>query len=320
MNNKELYSQPEISSKVPIFAKAWWLDVVCGKENWDVAVVEKSGSVLATLPYYLKRKYGMNLLIMPQLTQSLGPWIKPLNAKYEKKLSYEKDMMSRLIELLPKYGYYSQNWHHQYINWLPFYWNGFNQTTRYTYVIEDLSDIDKIWKGLKENIRREIRKAKNKKGISIKTDVDIDTFLDLNEMTFKRQGQSLPYNRGFVKSLDAACIKNNARKIFVAEDEEKRLHAAVYIIWDEHSAYYLMGGGDPDLRNSGATSLCMWEAIKFSSTIANEFNFEGSMLEPIERFFRAFGARQKPYHLISKTPSKMRQVGYGIKTILSILK
>ena len=103
-----------------------------------------------------------------------------------------------------------------------------------------------------------------------------------------------------VKKIDQACSKRNCRKIFFARDLQNRTHAALYLIWDENSAYYLMGGSDPALRNSGANSLLMWEAIQFASTVTNKFDFEGSMIEPIERFFRSFGAKQIPYSYISK--------------------
>ena len=39
------------------------------------------------------------------------------------------------------------------------------------------------------------------------------------------------------------------------------VHAVAYVVWDRSAAYYLMGGGDPELRTSGASSLLMWEAI-----------------------------------------------------------
>lgn len=91
------------------------------------------------------------------------------------------------------------------------------------------------------------------------------------------------------------------------------MHAAAYIIWDENSAYYLMGGGNPELRTSGATSLVMWEAIKFASDVTKHFDFEGSMLEPVERFFRAFGAEQVPYFQISRMSRRMKLLRAGKK-------
>lgn len=76
-----------------------------------------------------------------------------------------------------------------------------------------------------------------------------------------------------------------------------------------------MGGGDPDLRNSGATSLCIWEAILFASTIVKKFDFEGSMIESIEKFFRAFGASQTPYFEIYKTPSKLIRTAFFLRDL-----
>jgi hypothetical protein len=53
-----------------------------------------------------------------------------------------------------------------------------------------------------------------------------------------------------------------------------------------------MSGNDPQLRHSGAVSLLRWEAIKFAGGVSRCFDFEGSMLQPVERFIRAFGGRQ----------------------------
>jgi hypothetical protein len=95
------------------------------------------------------------------------------------------------------------------------------------------------------------------------------------------------------------------------------LHAGIYVVWDEQSAYYLMGGGDPELRSSGATSLCMWEAIKFVSTKTKSFDFEGSMIERVERFFRAFGAIQTPYFSITKTDSRVFKIAQIARSLMN---
>ncbi len=124
-----------------------------------------------------------------------------------------------------------QNWDHQNTNWLPFYWRGFNQTTRYTYVLSDLSNVDVLWSGLQTNIRTDIRKAENRFNLKVRDDVGLDTFLHLNRMTFERQGKGVPYTEEFVRRLDAACEKHHCRKIFIAEDSEGRHHAGVYIVW-----------------------------------------------------------------------------------------
>lgn len=312
MTNKQKYREfCQTEKDIPIFSKNWWLDAVCGEDNWNVVIVEKDHKLLASLPYYKKQESIFNIITLPQLTQTMGVYIKyPKNQKYEKKLSYEKQVMRELIENLPHLDSFNQQFHYSITNWLPFYWKGFQQTTRYTYIIEDLKNIDLIWENLNNKTRTDIRKAE--KHVKVISNDNIELFHQMSSMTFERQNLDMPYSIEFMKKLDRTCQNNNNRKIFFAIDENEQIHAAIYIVWDENSAYYLMGGGDPKLRNSGANHLLIWEAIKFASTVTKTFDFEGSMIEPIEKFFRSFGAVQKPYFQIYKTNSKL----WKIKSII----
>ena len=304
MSNKEKYrdfctTEPEI----PIFSKDWWLDSVCGEINWNVLLLEKDNKIVASMPYYTTKKMMLNMIFMPKLTQSMGPYIKyPSGQKYEKKLSYEKEVLTYFAKQLPDYDFFYQSFHCSIKNWLPFYWKGFKETTRYTYLLEDTSDIDVLWKNFRSNIKTDIKKAK--KTITIDTSLGLENFFKINEMTFNRQNMSIPYNLDFLSNLHNRCLEYNSSKIYFALDDEDNIHAAVYIVWDSTTMYYLMSGGDPKFRNSGATSLLLWEAIQEASKMNLKFDFEGSMIEPIERIFRAFGAKQTPYFQLTKGKNK----------------
>ncbi|KHE90870.1 MAG: GNAT family N-acetyltransferase [Candidatus Scalindua rubra] len=163
-------------------------------------------------------------------------------------------------------------------------------------------------------------KQERQKKVRVYKENSVEKFLSINKLTFERQNLLTPYSMDFLKRLDRACEENNCRNIFFAEDENQQIHSAAYIVWDKQTAYYLMGGGNPSLRNSGAASLLMWEAIKFASTVTKKFDFEGSMLEPVERFFRAFGAVQKPYFAITKINSRLLKRRYYIDTKFLRLK
>ncbi|MDX9761231.1 MAG: GNAT family N-acetyltransferase [Desulfomonilia bacterium] len=293
----------EISQANSIFQQPYWLEAV-SPGQWGAAVVSSGGHIVARLPYVIHKELGLTRLIMPKLTKFLGPWISPATGKYASELARQKDIMFGLIGQLPRFDFFAQNFHYSITNWLPFYWKGFSQTTRYSYVLDDIHGEERLWSELQGNIRREIRKAGRQ--VEVRDDLGIDSFLALNRKTFARQGMPLPYTRELVLRIDAVLGQRNQRKIFFAEDTKGRIHAALYLIWDSDSAFYLMGGADPDLRNSGSSSLLMWEAIRFSSTVTRRFDFEGSMLEPIERFFRGFGARQQPFFTITSTTRRMR--------------
>ncbi|MGH3457719.1 GNAT family N-acetyltransferase [Aeromicrobium sp.] len=288
----------------PIFLQPWWLDAACGPNAWDVSLAVKADGVHAALPYFQRRARGLRLLTQPALTPYLGPWILETGAERNAEYSRQNELMSALIDGLPRRLNYVQKWSPTITNWLPFYWRGFEQTTRYTYMLDDLSDEERLWRGLTGSTRREIRKAESRHQMTASADATLDELLSLNVMTFARQGLDQPYSTEYVERLDAACQKHDCRRIIIARDSQGRPHAGVYVVWDRDSAYYLMGAGDPDLRSSGAASLCMWEAIRSASTVSKSFNFEGSMIEPIERFFRGFGARQTPYFQVSRFSSK----------------
>lgn len=215
--------------------------------------------------------------------------------------------MQELIDALPRFDLFRQCFAPEVTYWLPFYWRGFSQTTRYTYRLPNLTNLACIWAGVRENIRREIRKAE--KIVAVRDDLDIESFIRVWALTFARQGARLPVSRELLYRLDAACEKRCCRRMLFAEDAQGKIHAAAYIVWTADCAYYLMGGGDPDLRKSGAGSLVLWEAIRFASTVSRQFDFEGSMIEPVERFFRAFGGEPVPFFSLSKLSRQLAFVG-----------
>ena len=286
-----------MASTNSIFQEPWWLDAVA-PARWSSVEVESGGAIVGRMPYISVTRFGLRALTMPPLTQTLGPWLASEEGKYAQRLTREKRLMTRLIEQLPKFDYFAQNFHHSIVNWLPFYWNGFEQTTRYTYTIDDLTDLDRVWAGFQDKARTDIRKAERQ--LEVKEGKDIALLTNLTAKTYERQGTRVPYSTGVLERLDQACAERNASKMWFAEDGNGRIHAALYLVWDQRCAYYLIGGADPELRSSGASSLLMWHSIRFAATVTERFDFEGSMMEPVERFVRGFGAVQTPYFRITK--------------------
>lgn len=316
MTNKEKYRDfCKKEKNIPVFSKDWWLDSVCGEDNWDVVIVEKEQEILASLPYNKTRKAIFDIITMPKLTQTMGVYIKyPDIQKYDKKLSYEKDMMNKLIQQLPIVDMFSQNFHYSITNWLPFYWNGYEQTTRYTYVIEDLTDLERVFSNFSHSKRKNIKKAE--KLVQIKFDISSKDFYENHKMTLAKQKSKIAYSYEQFSQMYNNTYKNNSGRTIYAIDSENNIHAALFVIWDNNSAYDLISTIDPDFRNSGAASLLIKEIIKYVSSKTNKFDFEGSMIEQVESSFRQFGAKQKPYFKISKTNSKLLKIEKTLKDIV----
>ena len=207
-----------------------------------------------------------------------------------------------------------QQFDYSITNWLSFYWKGFKQTTKYTYVIEDISDIDKVYNDFEHAKRKNIKKANSI--IEVKYDISSEEFYQNHKLTLAKQGDVIEYSYDTFKKIYDVSYKNNSGKTIYAIDSNNNIHCALFIVWDDNSAYDLISTIDIDYRNSGAASLLVFEAIKYVSNYTKKFDFEGSMIESVEKSFRQFGSEQKPYFRIYKDYSTIFKLSKLIKAIL----
>ena len=307
-------SAPEPVHGHGVFQESWWLDAVA-PGGWSEVAVQRNGQTVARLPFVVRGPRRMRVLTQPPLTPFLGPWTarrpgaKPIGA-----LGNEMELLAELEAGLPAAGAFRQSFAPDVLGVLPFIWAGYRAEVRYTYRLEDLTSEQALWDGLGANIRGHVRKAR-KSGVTVRSDLGLDLFHHVLSGTFARQGIRPP-DRALLGRIEAACAPRGARSILFACDASERVHAVAYVVWDRSSAYYLLSGADPALRASGAQSLLLWEAILRSREVTSTFDFEGSMLVPVERFFRDFGGRQTPYLHVSRAHRSAKaalalRAGYG---------
>lgn len=292
----------DASPQGSVFCRSWYLRAVPGETR--VLGYFEGSHLLAGMPVHYEKRWGMRLCCMPILTPAWGVVMEPLSGKRTSAQSKEIEILSVFARRLSRETMFIQTFHPTIQNWLPFRWNGFQQTSRFTYVLEDLRDLSRTWRELKDSCRGQIRKAQ-KQGIKIGI-CDPQVVAGASVKTFRRQGFRLPYSTDQFRSLCEAAIDNDAGQCFAAQDSRGRVHAAALLMWDRKTAYYVAGGGDPELRDSGATSLLIWHLISFSASRSAVFDFEGSDIEPIERFFRTFGATQRAYNYIFRCSRPLR--------------
>ena len=298
LNTKQLYRKfCETQDEMSIFSKDWYLDAVTQGTEWGVLLHLKNEQVVASMPYYHQKKGFYNLCIMPLMTKMMGPYLIPELRRRRHEIKIYKDFINRL----PICDFFSQNFHYDVKNWLPFYWNGFKQSTYYSYIIPDLSDLELVYQNISSNYRN--NKIKRAEGIvKCRTDLSIEDYYKVQKLSFERQGLSFPFTLDYFKNYDAALAAKQARQMFFAVDSQNRIHSVAYLIWDKQRAYYHLTGDDPELRSSGAGIFLGWKAMEYTKNVLglNVFDFEGSMIPSIEHVRRQFGAVQQPYFTVSK--------------------
>ncbi len=286
MLNKEKYRQYCKKHSVALYQNDWWMDAVCG-DNWDA--VFEGNEVWA---YPIKKKYGLRLMQMPMLTLGLGPINENL---------YKQVPAFDLLDLyfLPNKKMQSSEW------------KGFKKNIRHTYHLHDISNIEKVLAGFSSSTRQQIRKAA--KIVSVSESKDVEMLYKMVSLTFKRQSKKTPYTLAYVKNIYEACTKNNACKILTAKDADGNIHGACLLAYDKQTAYYVMGGSDPKYKSSAAYSLLICGAIKEASKHSKEFDFCGSTIPSIAKFFSGFGGEPIPYLHLKKVNSKALKLVLALK-------
>ena len=296
---------------IPVFSRDWWLDIVCG-DDWDVLLYERKGKILAAMPLFVPCKH---IVTMPHFTRTMGVWfaVESTDTKYTSRLEHRQSICGYFIQELSQYRSFLQYFNDEFTDWLPFYWKGYSQTTRYSYILHDIKDLEKMERNMSQQVRRNIKSAKNA-NIHVRRGITTAQLLTIQEQTFRRQHIKNKQSDAILQRLIETARERGQGEIFGGFDEAGNIHAAAFIVWQDSSAYYIAGGGDPALRQSGAHSLVMWEAIQYVSQFTDKFDFDGSMLHGVEYFFRGFGAVQTPYFTIRRgKPTLMDRVRMKLK-------
>ena len=301
MSEKEEYLKFCEENYVPIYSKSWWMDAVCGKVNWNVWLYREAGMIKAAMPYYVEYRNGKKYITKALLTQNNGI-IFPENV--DMKLSTKQAFEERVINAACEYiatqdcAVYEQQYQYTFDNWLPFFWNGYKAICRYTYVIEDTSDLDQVWGGISSKLRAIIRKGQ--RNISDIIEVDEEVFYTEHKKIFDKQGLDVPFSKEQWGQLYKT-VKNQKDGVCLAAlNDNKAIVSVIYLVWDEKSMYHLLGGGIPEFQNLDTYDALTWHAIHLASEKGLKYDFEGSVIKRIAKSFREFGGVPKPYFRIRK--------------------
>jgi hypothetical protein len=295
---------------IPIFMQPWWLDVVCDKGKWQVCLYEKNSEIWAASVYFVRQKAGLSYIVQPPLTPYSGIWWKETAfAKKHQQYQHVKTILNQWITQFPKVTFFQQQYTYTLTDWQPFYWNGFQQTTRYTYILNLLQGSEPLYSQFHDTTKRKIRKATESPLEILRFESETDTaifdaFYHLNTLTFQKQGLKNPISAPFFKRLDHVLKEKQQRTLYLARDATGRYYATLYLVYDSKTAYYLAGGVDTSILQNNALFLLLWKAIQDAAQRVPTFDFEGSMLPQIEPIFRSFGATQMPYFRIFKAKNR----------------
>jgi len=287
------------------------MDAVCISGNWDVVIAKDTdGNVEGVLVYHYRNYRGFKLILMPPLTFYSGIYFNyRKNIKSHSKIGFEIKITEKLFNQLPKHDLYYQQYSTKINNWLPQYWSGYKQSTRYTYTLPTSNNKDVLWNNLKGNVRRNIKKAESTCTV-IKTDIG-RFWSELEKCYTERKN---PFQKNLIERLYNNLYDINKCELNLVEhNQTKKILSGSFIAYDNNVSYYVCGFFNPNGKEIGALSYLLWQNISKSKT--NYFDFEGSTIKEVEYFFRAFGANLTPHYRVWKINSKILKLLFKFKKL-----
>ncbi len=274
-----------------LFDSTRWTDLF-GPNLRRLGLYDRGGTLRGGFCVYEQRRLGLRILRNPPFTRQIGPFYAPKASNPSAIVSEMRGVVEAMAKYLDeeKAAVLSLGLSLGIDDGLPFRWRGYKVIPHYTYRLDLNQSEDALFSALAKEKRNDIRKAQQD-GIEVLKANDTRSMRELVTHSFARQKKALPH--GALATILNAFAPGSSAYCYVAHDQQRPV-AGVYIVHDAHCAYYLLGGYAQGAHH-GAGAYAMLQAIHHAKALGlATFDFEGSVIQAIERYFRAFGGTLTP--------------------------
>ncbi len=295
-------------SRGSIFHTARWTSMF-GQGLRRYGFFDKGGELIGGFFTYEEKKFWLRLCHNPPFTPSTGP-ILNISAKNPVAImNLWKKAVSLMAEYLDSLSYsvISFRLDRKIVDMQPFIWRKFKVVPIYTYVLDLTLLMDALWERMSNERRNDVRKA-IKDGFRAERTRDLKVVKSLVLKTFERQNKKTIINEYYLSKILNEFSTDDNSFAFVSYLDEKPV-AFAYCVHDRNTAFYLLGGHDSEKSHRGAGALALWECIRRAADLKLKyFDFEGSMIPQIERYFRGFGGELVPFYCVNKAPLPVEMI------------
>jgi len=296
---KDLARFNELAHKVGnVFNTLEWLKMF-GENVRFFGFSEGNGRLIGGFALYHELRFGLKFCRTPPFTPYIGPFLKVSATNPVAVLSKWKEAVALMAETVENgsYAVVSTFLNKEVYDAQPFIWRHFKVIPHYTYVLSLENTVEQLWQRMSPERRNDIKKG-GKDGLEVRSVEEPSIVKTLVLKTFSRQNKTLPESYLDRVLFEFATPSNSFA--FGCWKEDIPLSCA-FCIHDGYTAYYLLGGYDHGNKHHGAGPMVLWECIKYAKAIGlKQFDFEGSMVPDIERFFRGFGGDMLTYYRVNK--------------------
>jgi hypothetical protein len=258
-----------------IFGFSWYLDIVA--DNWLALVLDDYEAVM---PIPWRKKFFMKYTYQPYWVIQLGV--------------YSKDIVDEnefLIELFSEFKYTSLRMNH---------YNAFSMFHSYQFQkkIQTLSlkaSYEKLFSGYNRNRKRELKKAENA-DLSENWNDNPKRLIELFEQNVGKRVKKITsddYLRLY--KLMNICIEKRVGELLTIYDNQKELISGAFFLKHKERITELVCSSDFKNRDNGANTFLNDRAIFKYQRNFDVFDFGGSSMKNIAKYYYSFGAKDEFY-------------------------
>lgn len=267
------------------YAYTWYLDNVC--EDWCGLVEGEYESVFPLV--WNTKLLGYKQLYQPLLAQQLGLYSMHVCSPTR---------LQRFLEAIPsdiRYMNIQLNFSNTALPTLP----DFKSTLRPNYILNLARPYEEIREGYSSNLRRNLKKAQEQQ-LYYSTDLSPETFVDYVRQFHTEERNGVPealYHTALRVIYNA--MHRGQGAIFAVFDEARNFCAGAFILFDGTRLVNLINVSSTRGRELNAMAFLFDALIKTNAHQLKIFDFEGSTIEGVARFYQSFGAVNEPYPALS---------------------
>jgi len=262
------------------YALSFYLDVVC--PSWSALVVDNYEAVL---PLPIRKKFLLPYVFQPAPCPQLGLY---------SKTALSTNTLNSILDAVPSFIKFINCG----VNKSTFTNNNFGQ-----FILKDNYELDlnqpyeTIKKKYKYNTRREIKLALNKP-INFIEAITAEQIIELLTSTKQKEVANLntTMSKQLVKLLKSLSKEKIGYSLGIV-DEANQLSAAVYYIKTANRLVNLLNASNTTAKKNGWMMVLIDQLIRKHANTDTIFDFEGSSIPSVARFFRSFGAVQTNYYV-----------------------
>ncbi len=256
-----------------IYGDSWYLDIV--SPGWH-ALVE--GDYESVMPLTWKKKWGVYYLYQPYFTQRLGVFSLSDNISNIK--------INKFLSRVPK-----KFLHVNICTMQKPTTSKFMVYTRPNYELKLSNHIPELLKQYSKNTIRNIKKAK-KNGLKLSSSIPFADILMETPLTNNNPRK----NQKLIKKVVEKAISLEKGKTFGVYDGTGNLLSGSFVLLDKNRLIYLFSRNSDKAYKSGSSHLLVDKIIGQHAGNNKVFDFEGSMVPGVARFYKGFGAEKREYY------------------------